>query len=112
MIVPIIAGVAAIYGWYRYDKAKQEQQLVSLAAPGFAAPPAPTKFAPISQTKAQSLASAVLGVKAAQASSPIAIPSDRIPSSQYGVVSAAPAPSGTVLVPSSLGASGSISVKL
>jgi hypothetical protein len=98
MIAPLVAGAAALYGWYRYKKNKEAKELDALltAAPA----PVPPGFAPPAPSlrTIQSVAGLVKKTAAAQAGlgAPLPqgtygagattadVPSGRIPSSLYG----------------------------
>jgi len=101
MIAPVIAGVAALYGWYRYKKSKDQAALdaalttpkAPVIPPGYAAPARTTPTV----TQAKSMLAAVQSVQAAKAglgaplppaygagATTVDVPPGRIPSSLYG----------------------------
>lgn len=116
MIAPVVAGVAALYGYYRWKKAKEQAAIDAALAqpapiPGAAAHPG---FTPSRTT--QSIAKAVSSVTGLGAKLPSGtygktattsdVPSGRIPSSLYGS-GGAPGPTPA---PSSSSASAGVSV--
>lgn len=102
MIAPVLAGVAALYGYYRYQKAKEQKALDAALTtpPGFAAPPAPPAgpSARMFQAIGKAVTSQVRANAAplpqgtyGQGATMADVPPGRIPSSVYGATGPAPA---------------------
>lgn len=127
MLAPIVAGVAALYGWYRYKKSKEQAALdAALSTPAApAAPPgfAPSKLSAVPPKTLSSIAKAVqqqtgLGAKLptgtyGQGATTADVPSGRIPSSLYGAGGApGPTPASSPSVSAGVSTGASFNFKL
>jgi hypothetical protein len=96
MIGPVLAGVAALYGYYRYQKSKEQKALDAALTtpPGFATAPTPAVTGPsarmfkaIGQAVTSQVRANAAPVNPAiygQGATTADVPSGRIPSSAYG----------------------------
>ena len=120
MIVPLAAGVAALYGYFRYQKYKQAKELDTLLPPtppaGYKPSAAVAKQVLGGVQSVQALAQSkpvlgnVLGAVQSVRTGPTEVPSSRIPSSAYGT-SAPPGPTSDT-APPGFTATGSVEFKL